>query len=232
MPIVRIGSNLIYYAHVPKCAGSSVEDYLIERFGPLAFLDRRYLVRPEPETWSASSPQHIDRLSLERLFPKDFFAASFTVVRHPAGRLRSSFAFQKARRRLNLRMSFDDWLSLYARKGAQTPHLFDNHIRPMTELVPDGAAVFKLEEGTKPVVDWLDGQAGNTDGARDLPKSNATENVVMQPKKPWKRLIKQMIETKVPKLDERYCQKIYDLYRVDYDRFGYGAFDPLEQGRG
>ncbi|MEL6377755.1 MAG: sulfotransferase family 2 domain-containing protein [Pseudomonadota bacterium] len=129
-------------------------------------------------------------------------------------------------------MSFDDWVSLYARKGTRNAHYFDNHTRPMTEIVPEGATIFKLEEGTKAVVDWLDKLAGDTGGARELPKSNETEKVILQPGKSWKRKIKRLIETKVPNLDERYCQKIYDIYRIDYDRFGYGAFDPLENLEG
>ncbi len=228
MPIFRVGSELLYYAHVPKCAGSSVEDYLIERFGPLAFLDRRYRTIPKHQRWSESSPQHIDCAQLERLFPDDFFAASFTVVRHPATRLISSFGYYKALRSLNWRVSFDDWLTLRARKGSRNPFLFDNHIRPMADFVPQAAAVFKLEQGTAEIVKWLDQKAGDTSGARDLPKSNKTEEVGRQPKKRWKRWVKTTLETKIPVLDESHCQKIYDLYREDYDRFGYGAFDPLE----
>lgn len=228
MPIARIGSDLLYYAHVPKCAGSSVEDYLTDRFGPLALLNRKYMTVADHKKWSKSSPQHIDLHTLDTLFPDDFFKASFAVVRHPAKRLLSSFGFNKARRRINWRMSFDGWLSLHAQRGAKEPFLFDNHIRPMTDFVPASAQVFKLEEGTTAVVKWLDQLVGNTDGARDLPKSNKTDDVAWQPKKPWKRYVKTVIEIKAPPLDERYCQKIYDLYREDYERFGYGALDPLE----
>jgi hypothetical protein len=42
MPYVTAAGKLIYFAHVPKAGGSSVENYLAARFGPLAMLDRNW----------------------------------------------------------------------------------------------------------------------------------------------------------------------------------------------
>lgn len=231
MPIARVGGKLIYYAHVPKCAGSSVEDYLAARFGPLAFLDRRHFTRPARGRWSQTSPQHIDTASLDILFPPDFFDAAFGVVRHPAGRLVSAFRYQKARRRLGMRASLDDWLTLHSRKSAHHPFLFDSHFRPMVDFVPETARVFKLEEGTAAIVQWLDQVAGDTEGPRDLPKANKAQDVVWRPKAPWKKLVKRVFERPVPDLTEGYCRRIHELYRADYERFDYGVFDPLETPR-
>ena len=46
MPIFRHDGALYFFAHVPKCGGQSVEDYLSRRFGPLAFLNNDYYARP------------------------------------------------------------------------------------------------------------------------------------------------------------------------------------------
>ncbi|MEZ5866986.1 MAG: hypothetical protein R3D46_00180 [Defluviimonas denitrificans] len=51
---------------------------------------------------------------------------------------------------------FDDWLKR-ARGGAA---LYDNHLRPMADLVPADAAAFGMEEGLDPVVAHLDRLAG------------------------------------------------------------------------
>jgi hypothetical protein len=42
--MIRTGRGLYYFAHVPKCAGTAVEDYLGRRFGGrnLALLDPRH----------------------------------------------------------------------------------------------------------------------------------------------------------------------------------------------
>lgn len=227
MPIVRVGSSLVYYAHVPKCAGSSVEDYLAQRFGPLAFLNRDYRKTALPKRWTRTSPQHIDTEALDLLFPKEFLAASFAVVRHPAARLRSAFTFQKARRHIPLRMGFEAWLSLYERQRDKDPFLLDNHLRPMTDFVPEEAHVFRMEEGLEAVVTWCDAQAGNTDGPREIPRSNKTDEAVWASRSPWKQWIRSRLEVGMPTLDEALCARIHGLYKVDYDRFGYEPFDPI-----
>lgn len=224
MPIARVGSSLIYYAHVPKCAGSSIEDYLIERFGPLAFLNRDYRRTPPVHRWSNTSPQHIDTKALDLLFPQDFFAASFAVVRHPAARLRSAFEFQKARRHVSLRLRFDTWLTLHERQRDTAPFQHDNHLRPMTDLVPQEARVFRMEDGLDPVVAWLDELAGNRDGPREIPRANKTKDMVRVSRSPWKQWIRSRLQVGMPDLDEALCSRIYSLYKEDYDRFGY---DPL-----
>ncbi len=68
MPIIRADSKLIFFAHVPKCGGSAVQTYLNNRFGPLAFEDRRFLSVPERKRWSKTSPQHVDVETLNRMF--------------------------------------------------------------------------------------------------------------------------------------------------------------------
>lgn len=230
MPIVRIGSSMVYYAHVPKCAGSSIEDYLVERFGTLAFLNRGHRRIPAAQKWSATSPQHIDIATLDLLFPQNFFAASFTVVRHPVSRLISAFTFQQARRYIPLRMGFEAWLAM-AQKGPKTvPFQFDNHLRPMTDLVPEGARVFRMEDGLEAVVPWLDNLAGNQDGPREIPKSNKTDDVVWRSRTPWKEHIRSRLRAKRPSLDDRLCGEIYRLYKADYDRFGYEPSGPNPAG--
>ena len=94
MPIFRANDKLALYAHVPKCGGSAVSWYLTERFGLLAFHDNQFTRHDPRGVWSRTSPQHIDRVSLGRLFPEGFFDACFTIVRHPVDRIVSAYHFQ------------------------------------------------------------------------------------------------------------------------------------------
>lgn len=85
MPLYRHKGSLIYFAHVPKCGGTSIEDYLSRRFGPAAFLDRRFLRRRAP--WTRTSPQHVTAADFSRLVPPSFVDVNFAVVRHPAEKI-------------------------------------------------------------------------------------------------------------------------------------------------
>lgn len=226
MPIVRIGSSLVYYAHVPKCAGTSIEDYLIERFGPLALLNRNYRKVPISHRWSNTSPQHIDSVVLSEFFPENFFDISFTVVRHPVSRMLSAFGYHQARRLIPLRMGFEDWLHCHTSNRGTAPFQFDNHLRSMAELVPSGTHVFKLEDGLDAVIQWLDDLAGTSDGSREIPKSNKTDDVIWRSRTPWKEWIRSRIQAKKPSLDNSVCELVYSLYKEDYDRFGYDPVGP------
>ena len=174
MPICRVGTKLVYFAHVPRAAGTSVERYLGSRFGTLAFADEGYLLVPEQDRWTRSSPQHVDAAALSRLFPPNFFDASFAIVRNPYERIFSVFMRQREIQRTIPRDTlFKDWL-----KTLPLPlHALDNHSRSMLAFIPAGARIFRLEDGLDPVVDWLDALAGNSDGPRTIGRFNGHRQV-------------------------------------------------------
>lgn len=177
MPIVRVKNKVLYFAHVPRCAGSAIENYLRKRFGPIAFLDRRFLSVPQEERWSATSPQHITRDAMERLFPEGFFDASFAVVRDPADRLRSVFLRQRdIEQILPADTDFNTWLSTLPLSGFD----LDNHTRPMLDFIPKGCQIFRLEDGLDNVVKWLDDLVGDTDGPRHIERANSHEQKLQQ----------------------------------------------------
>lgn len=169
MPIVRSGTQLIYFAHVPKCAGSAVEDHLAARFGTMALRDTRHLSHPAAGRWTRTSPQHVDARSLARLFPRDFFDAAFAVVRHPVSRIVSAWHFQsEVEATVPAGMTFSDWLEELPDWQESDPFLFDNHTRPMDQMVPEGAEIFHFEHGLDPIVHWLDLVTGRREGPRSI----------------------------------------------------------------
>ena len=212
MPIVRIGARLVYFAHVPKCAGSSVEDYLRERFGPLGFLDRQYLSLPQDERWSQSSPQHIDWVAATRLFHEGFFDASFAVVRHPVARIVSAYHFQVEVEQASQPAGFSDWLKHNLALQDQQPYLMDGHMRPQTEFIPSDCQIFHLEHGLDALIPYFDDLAGDNAAPRAMSHSNTRK----KSKGP------STAETSLSNDDMALIAK---TYAADFSRFGYSPED-------
>lgn len=208
MPIIRTGQSLTFYAHVPKCGGSSMAHYLTERFGPIAFHSPYFLsIKPE-NRWSKCSPQHIDAKSAGRLFPEGFFDHVFTFVRHPVGRTISTYHFQvEVERSVSEAVSFIDWLDEIEDRLEETPFIFDNHIRPMSDIVPEGAKVFYVEHGMDAVIPWLDDIVGEASGPRALPRVNE--------RKPVRKDSAKIVP------DDAILDRIARIYAADFERFGY-----------
>lgn len=210
MPFFRTAGKLVYYAHVPKCGGSAIARYIRTRFGAIAFHDGDYLRRPASARWTRSSPQHVDAATLALLIPPDFFDAAFAVVRHPVARLVSTYHFQRdVEGSIPAEMGFSDWLAQLDPTQGADPFAFDNHIRPMADIVPKGAAVFHLEHGIDALVPWFDAVAGEDTGPRAILPENERGAHSEAPPVPRVK----------PSAADLAC--IGALYAADFARFGY-----------
>jgi len=226
MPTVTISGQLIYFAHCPKAAGSTVEDYLAARFGKIGLLDRRWNI-----SWrerggrrnfeSLNSPQHMVWDEAARTLP----AAPdhvFSVVRDPLSRMKSEYAYLRGRPRrrvllfLLTRLGFSIWLRIFLQIASARPHFMDNHFRPQTDFLPPETVVFRMEDGLDHLVAWLDSIAGAEDPSLKLPHSLKSKQVPVQ------------IEP---------TQHDLDLIRIhflrDYEEFGYDIpnFEYLSKDR-
>lgn len=213
MPFFKVDNSLVYYAHVPKCGGTSVAYYINERFGPLAFQDNTYFRRPEHHRWTRSSAQHVDATVLEHLIPLSFFSAVFTIVRHPVDRVVSIYHFQlEVERSIPKGTGFGDWLKGLEAQYTEAPFAYDNHARPMSDIVPEGATVFHMEHGLDALVPWFDQMVGRADGPRAIIPENTRGQFVRTGR-----------ERVVP--GDAELDLIASIYAEDYKRFGYRLHD-------
>lgn len=201
MPIFKVAGKLCYFAHVPKCAGTSIEDYLGERFGQLAFLDRKYNANKAGQ-FRTASPQHILASDLAVFFPMGFLDQSFAVVRHPVDRIVSAFHYHRDRERnIKSKVSFKEWVKRLADFGPKSHQDFDNHFRPQAAFIPKKSRVFKLENGLDKVEAWLDDIAGDKH-TTGIPNHFAGDY-------------------KPPRIAFETLEALEQLYAADFEAFGY-----------
>ena len=207
MPIFRIDKDLHYYAHVPKCGGSSVEHYLVDRFGPMGLRDTEEKLIHPTLRWTRTTPVHIPAVALARIVPPDWIASSFAVVRHPVRRLISAF-FQgrDVAGRIPLSADFNAWFAEAAVWVGKDPYRNGGHLEPQTTFIPPGSRIFRLEDGLEQVVPYLDALAGNSDGPREIAPRNVGR---------WRH------EEEPPILTPATLDLVTRLYAEDFTRFGY-----------
>lgn len=211
MPLAFMNGGLLHFAHVPRAAGTAVEHYLTQRFGPLAFLDPAYLAVPEAERWSRTSPQHLTSAALSRLIPPSWIRHSFAVVRHPEDRIVSVFRFQRdIEGNIPQGISLENWL--WSLRAPAIPHHLDNHACPATLLVPEDAVIFHLEAGLDRLVIWLDGLEGLTRGPRQIVVENGYQQRLQGARTP---------HGPAPVVTRTARTLILELFWKDFERFGY-----------
>lgn len=204
MPLIRANGRMIFFAHVPKVGGSSVEDYLIRRFGaPMSIItrrDRNKLSKRELITPAT----HLSAFELLELLPSDL-AYCFAVVRDPVKRLQSQYRFQTGVSRMS-RLGFSTWLRVMFAAARIDPRVYQNHIRPQSDLVPQEADVFYLENGFDDMIAAIDNATGTT-----------------APEVEVGHLLKG--QHRAMPVSRQDAELIANFYETDYKRFGYKPLD-------
>lgn len=209
MPIFRHQGKLYHYAHVPKCAGIAVERYLEARFGRMAFLDDDFNPRPRRLRWTNSSAQHVAVADLATLVPPEWIEGGFAVVRNPVARFASAYNFCALRLRWTPPgMGPEEWFEEWREISKVCPFYLDNHLRPQTELVPEGAKIFRLEDGLDGLPAWLDDLTGETAPGLTIERINDTSDAP-----------EAFFETRT--LSPELIARIEAHYQEDYERFGF-----------
>ncbi len=155
MPLARINDKLVFFAHIPKTGGSSLENWL-SKVGVLAFKHRK------PIGAMRCTPQHMHAELFEPLIKGRFVDARFAVLRDPLERMISEYGYRCAQREANGKsaQSFETWARRAMRLARDDAYFLDNHIRPQAEFVSTGMTLFRYEEGLGKVTAWLETLCG------------------------------------------------------------------------
>ena len=208
LPLVLTKRKAIFFAHVPKTGGSSVEDYLTRRFGPLAMVDR-HKRRGVRGTGLITAVTHLSARDLEEMIPPGIDLC-FALVRDPLSRVLSEYRWQTSASRMS-RFPFAVWLRIALSAARREPRVYDNHIRPQSDLVPKSAEVFRLEDGFDAMIARLDAVTGTTTPEIEVAHLLRRDGV--------------QAPVTVTRAD---AELVGDFYAADYRRFGYDRPDPSE----
>lgn len=206
MPLINTPQHRIFFAHVPKAGGSSVEDYLVRRFGGQLSI----LVTPPDAPRRrypgvVVSPNHMSAEDLQDFLPHDLDFC-FAVVRDPLARMISQYRFQTGVSWAS-RLSFSTWLRVMLACLRIDPRSYENHIRPQVDLIPEGAEIFRLEDGFEGLITRLDAVTGTT-----------------APEIGIGHLLKGAKKAEIP-ITRQDVAAIESFYAEDYARFGYAPRD-------
>lgn len=193
MPLLDTGRVRIFFAHIPKTGGTSVEAYLRRKGRVTMIADRQRPLPGEPVT-----PQHYHRELYRDQLPPGAVDASFAILRDPLARLVSEYRFRHRKRagwyaldpRFHLGwrlvkigrdyrlLTFAQWVEAVLDGARADPCLNDNHIRPQVDFLCKGMTLFRFEDGLAPVFDWIDAM---TDGRRDARDHHAKRSTLIMP---------------------------------------------------
>ena len=165
MPILSLNGKNLLFIHVPKCGGSSIEEWA-KANGFTVLLEMRGL---PPQEALFAAPQHLTMNQLKSIVRLDNIDYAFMFVRNPVNRIQSEYCWSNRERLKSKRkkipfsaskgitsssatdpQSVESWLVKVFDEYKRNPFVMDNHIRPASEFIGnewDKIEIFKLEDG-------------------------------------------------------------------------------------
>ena len=202
VPIFEKQGQRIAFIHIPKVAGTSIEELFKNNGWEMEFHARHY----DPYT---PSPQHLTYESLKEFVPDLDSLESFAVVRDPMARIRSEWQYQFAILKSTM-LDFSDFIRHVECSLSVSKSYWDNHWRPQSDFLSDNMSrVFSLETMSSELPEFLE-QKGIIRGG-SIPHNNQSK----RKKSRFKKFYDVSQET---------ADRIKRIYRSDYNsfsRFGY-----------
>lgn len=205
MPIFRKDGKSILFVHIPKTAGSTIE----QMFGKSGFdvLYRDPHTRPgSVNRLRRCSPQHMHASMLAGLFRLEQFDAVFMTVRDPIARFRSEYAM-RATSLVPSAEAVEQWADRAFADYNRDSFLFDNHLRPQVEFLLPGAHVYRLEDGLERAVADMSRRLG-IDVTTEVPRA-------------MDRARESGIPSSKVELSPRLIARLRAMYHQDFVAFGY-----------
>jgi hypothetical protein len=210
LPLLYKNNVLCHFAHIPKCGGSSIENYCQSNDIKIAFIDRTFQALNSSQQWNISSPQHIDGYSLSRLFPVDFFDFGFAIVREPVSRIVSAFKHQIFQKKIPKNSNISEFIKLELENISGQLGSYDNHFLPQTKFLIPGMPyeIYKLENGMDIVSQLIDSKFHNENIVEKILHYNADRSTGL-------------INPSQVVIDDNAMAIVKEVYNDDFIKLGY-----------
>jgi hypothetical protein len=185
-------SNKLEFIHIPKTAGTSVEDFGLENNIKWGRYNKKYL----NENYKLCSNWHSPNFKYKK--------NNFTIIRNPYDRIISEYFYRKTK------VPFINWLNNIIKKFKVNKYVFDCHLLPQSEYVYDKNGNKKIEH----IIYMDQNMLNNLDIL--FKKYNLNLDIKKFPKKNVSNKIFSKYE-----LDQKTLDKIYNFYKIDFDNFGF-----------
>lgn len=136
MPFYTKNNKTIFFSHIPKTGGSSVDRYLIQA---------KY-IRTFYGGSNTKSLQHRHTLDNDLIEEKSKYNIiyEFAVFRNPLERLLSEFFMRSATHTNKTDTDFHNFAVNILNQYELNNHINDNHIRPQSEFINENMDIFKF----------------------------------------------------------------------------------------
>ncbi|WP_404324925.1 sulfotransferase family 2 domain-containing protein [Cobetia sp. UIB-001] len=159
MPIIYKDDISIFFFHIPKCAGTSIEKAFVNNDFLMDLHNPKHAYKPLSRLFKCS-PQHYHYNMVSSIVDLSSFDYCFTVIRDPIDRLISEYKM-RAKHHVNP-PGFNVWLKRINSLYKKNPFILDNHIRPQSDFIGGEVKVFDLSQGLGNIFNDVERELGIT----------------------------------------------------------------------
>lgn len=217
MPIIKLNNDICLFQHIPKCGGSTFENFLLKNGYDLSLFQLKDDIVNKNRLIKVS-PQHLTINDISYLFNLDLFSYKLSITRHPIDRFVSAYNHNKSRIGYTIPLSFFLKLLKYNFNNISFHRKFNNHFLPQSDFVNDDFITYDLHEIQK-MADFVS-SISNT-STQDINEfiSNKTYFGSNSIKEKFKYILHN--KTSLSDYSKNDVLTIKELYKKDFLRFNY-----------